>query len=103
MNKRKPTHPSEVIKYDILEPLNLTISEAAKDLGVTRKALSNLLNGHVSMTTKMAIKIAKATNTTAESWLNMQSKYDIYELENKVNYNVKLFSEILEKKYAQVR
>jgi len=85
--KRKPTHPGIVLKEDILVPLGLSITEAAKDLGVTRKALSELLNEKVSLSPDMAVRISKATNTTAESWLNMQSKLDIWKSENK-GFNV---------------
>lgn len=81
--KRKPTHPGTVLKYDIIEPLGLTITEAAKDLGITRKTLSEFVNEKSSLSPEMAIRIAKATNTTAESWMNMQMKLDIWKAEQK--------------------
>ncbi|QEN06370.1 addiction module antidote protein, HigA family [Thiospirochaeta perfilievii] len=80
---RKPTHPGTVLKEDVILPLGLTITEAATDLGVSRKALSELLNEHTSLSPEMAIRIARATNTTPESWLNMQNKVDLWKAEQK--------------------
>jgi addiction module HigA family antidote len=78
MNKRKPTHPGEVIREDIIKPLGITVTEAAKKLGVTRKTLSALLNCRASLSPEMAIRISKATGTTPESWLFMQAKLDLW-------------------------
>lgn len=80
---RKPTHPGIVLKEDIIKPLGLTITEAAVDLGVSRKALSELLNERVALSPDMAVRIAKATKTSPESWLYMQSKLDLWISENK--------------------
>jgi len=80
---RKPTHPGNVLKEDVIIPLGLTITEAATDLGVSRKALSELLNEHTALSPEMAIRIARATNTTPESWLNMQIKVDLWKAEQK--------------------
>lgn len=81
--KRKPTHPGVIIKEDVLKPLNLTVTDAAKDLGVTRKTLSELLNEKSSLSPDMAVRIARATDTSPESWMNMQQKLDLWESENK--------------------
>ena len=78
ITKRKPTHPGEVLLEDIIRPLGLTITEAAKDLKVNRKTLSELVNCKSSLSPEMAIRIAKATNTSAESWMNMQMKLDLW-------------------------
>ena len=78
VTKRKPTHPGLVLKYDVLEPLNLTVTEAARHLGVTRKTLSELINCRAALSPEMAIRIGKATGTTPESWLNMQAKLDLW-------------------------
>ena len=69
MSKRKPTHPGEVLWEDVLAPLALTITEAAKRLRTSRKTLSAILNGRAPVTPDMAVKIALATGTTPESWL----------------------------------
>lgn len=87
MRKRKPTHPGIVIKEDILKPLNLTVTDAAKDLGVTRKTLSELINERSSLSPDMAVRIARATKTSPESWMNMQQKLDLWESENK-DFNI---------------
>ena len=87
MNKRKPTHPGIVIKEDILKPLELTVTAAAKDLGVTRKALSELINEKSSLSPDMAVHIARATKTSSESWMNMQQKLDLWVSENK-DFNI---------------
>ena len=99
---RKPTHPGLVIKEDVLKPLNLTVTDAAKYLGVTRKALSELINERSSLSPDMAVRIARATKTTPESWMNMQQKLDLWESEHK-EFNIvpfpqseELCSEILE-------
>jgi addiction module HigA family antidote len=81
MTTRKPTHPGRVLKCDVIEALGLTVTEAAKRLGVTRKALSELLNEHAAMSPEMAVRVARATNTTPESWLRMQLKLDVWEAE----------------------
>ncbi len=78
MTERKPTHPGEVLLEDIIKPLGLTITEAAENLGVTRKTLSQLVNGKASLSSEMAIRIAKATNTSPESWMKMQLKLDLW-------------------------
>ena len=78
---RKPTHPGEVLREDVIKPLGLTVTEAAKRLGVTRKTLSALLNCKASLSPEMAVRISKATRTTPESWLYMQAKLDLWNAE----------------------
>jgi len=78
---RKPTHPGEVLREDVIIPLGLTITEAAKRLGVTRKTLSALVNCKASLSPEMAVRVGKATKTTPESWLYMQAKLDLWRAE----------------------
>jgi addiction module HigA family antidote len=78
IGKRKPAHPGEILYEDVIKPLGLTVTEAAKRLGVTRKTLSTLLNCKASLSPEMAVRIAKATNTSPESWLYMQAKLDLW-------------------------
>jgi len=78
VTKRKPTHPGLVLKHDVIEPLNLTVTEAARRLRVTRKRLSELTNCRAALSPEMAIRIGHATGTTPESWLNMQTKLDLW-------------------------
>jgi len=75
---RKPTHPGEVLREDVMKPLGLTVTEAAKRLGVTRKTLSALLNCRASMSPEMAVRVGRATRTSPESWLYMQAKLDLW-------------------------
>lgn len=78
-----PAHPGEVIRELCIEPLEITVTDAAKALGVTRKALSELLNGHSRISPEMAIRLSIAFNTSAESWINQQAKYDLWIAEQK--------------------
>ncbi len=83
IGKRKPTHPGEVLREDVIKPLGLTVTEAAKRLGVTRKTLSELLNCKASLSPEMAVRVSKATRTSPESWLYMQAKLDLWNAEQK--------------------
>jgi len=78
MTTRKPTHPGEVLREDVIKPLGLTVTQAARDLGVSRKTLSELIHQRASLSPEMALRIAKATSTSPESWLNMQTKLDLW-------------------------
>lgn len=78
-----PPHPGEVLRGLYLEPLELTVTEAARRLDVTRKTLSELVNGRAGLSPEMALRIGAATKTTAESWLNMQSYYDLCQTRKK--------------------
>jgi len=80
---RKPVHPGNVLMQDVLIPLGLTVTDAAKMMGITRKALSEFVNEKSSCTVQMALRIAKATKTSAESWLNMQVKLDLWKARQK--------------------
>ena len=89
---RKPTHPGRIIKEDILKPLNLTVAEAAENLGTTQGALSDLIDERSSLSPDMAVRIARATNTSPESWMNMQQRLDLWESEQK-NFNIHPFAQ----------
>jgi len=91
-HRRKPTHPGEVLREDVINPLGITVTEAAKRLGVTRKTLSALINCKASMSPEMAVRIGKATKTSPESWLFMQAKLDLWFAEKKPT-KVKEFGE----------
>ena len=78
-----PPHPGEVLKKLCLEPLGLTVTEAAKALGVSRKTLSSIINGHAGVSPEMAIRLSIAFDTTPESWLNQQVQYDLWQAEQR--------------------
>jgi len=73
-----PPHPGEVLRELCLEPLGLTVTDAAEALGISRKTLSAILNGRAGISPEMAIRLSKAFGTSAESWLNQQMQYDLW-------------------------
>ena len=79
MTMHNPPHPGEIVKYECLEPLGLTVTRAAEGLGVTRQALSNLLNEKSGMSVDMAIRLSQAFGSTPETWLNLQMAYDLWQ------------------------
>lgn len=81
MPMKNPPHPGEIVKKDCIEPLDLTITEAAEGLGVTRQTLSQLVNGHRGISPKMAIRLSKAFGGSPESWLTQQMQYDLRQVE----------------------
>ncbi|WP_323272824.1 HigA family addiction module antitoxin [Limnoraphis robusta] len=78
MRMHNPPHPGEVLRELCLEPLGLTVTDAAEALGVSRKTLSAILNGRAGISPEMAIRLSKAFGTSAESWLNQQMQYDLW-------------------------
>ena len=78
-----PPHPGEILREFCLDPLNLTVTQAAEALGVSRKTLSSILNGHCGISPEMALRLSIAFNTTAESWLLQQLQYDLAKIELK--------------------
>jgi len=74
---KNPVHPGRIVRHDCLVPLGLTVTAAAKVLGVSRQALNNLLNGKSGVTPEMAIRLEKAFGGTADTWLRMQMNYDL--------------------------
>lgn len=81
--RRKPTHPGEILREDVLPALNMTQAEFARRLGVSRLSVSDLLHEKRALSPDMAIRIATLTNTTPESWLRMQEAVDLWELKQK--------------------
>jgi len=77
MAMKNPAHPGEVLRDAIENGLGLTVTAAAKGLGVSRKTLSQILNGHSSITPEMAIRLEKGIGSSAGAWLRMQLAYDL--------------------------
>ncbi|MCY4105928.1 MAG: HigA family addiction module antitoxin [Chloroflexi bacterium] len=77
MPMKNPPHPGPGLKEDCLDPLGLSVTEAAQILGVARHTLSRLLNGHAAISPEMAIRLEKAGWSTAEFWLRLQTSYDL--------------------------
>jgi addiction module HigA family antidote len=78
MQMHNPPHPGEILRGLCLEPLSLSVTDAAKALGVSRKTLSSVLNGRAGISPEMAVRLSIAFDTTAESWLNQQVQYDLW-------------------------
>ena len=77
--KRKPIHPGIIIQEDYLKPLSLTITEIASMIGVSRKTISKIINGKGAITPDMALRLARAFDTTPELWINLQKNYDLWQ------------------------
>ncbi len=83
MLMHNPPHPGEVIRRQCLEPLGLSVTEAAKGLGVSRNTLSMLLNGRLGISPEMAIRLSQGFGGSPESWLQQQMQYDLWEAQQR--------------------
>jgi antitoxin HigA-1 len=79
MEMYDPAHPGEIVRKECLKPRGLTVTAAAEALGVTRKALSDLLNGHTGVSPDMAIRLEQVFGSTADTWLRMQMQRNLWE------------------------
>lgn len=77
MPMKNPPHPGRIVRQDCIEPLGLTITGAAKALGISRQALNNLVNGKAGISPEMAVRISKAFGGSPEMWLRLQANYDL--------------------------
>ncbi|HVN78383.1 MAG TPA: HigA family addiction module antitoxin [Terriglobia bacterium] len=80
MRLARPSHPGQFIRMEVIEPLNLTVTKAARILGVTRPALSALLNCRAALSPEMALRIEKAFGPKMDTLLRMQAAYEIAEV-----------------------
>jgi antitoxin HigA-1 len=81
MPMNSPPHPGEVIRELCIKPAGLTVTAAAGVLGVSRKTLSELLNGHSGISPEMAVRLSKAFGGSVESWLTQQMQYDLAQIQ----------------------
>jgi len=79
--KRQPTHPGKILKEDYLNPLSLTVTDLANTLRVSRKTLSKIINERGAIIPDMALRLARALDTSPELWLNLQKNYDLWQAE----------------------
>ena len=85
MRMCNPPHPGEIIREFCVEPLNITVTEAAKVLGVSRKTFSTLLNGRAGISPEMALRLSKVFGRTPEGWLRLQLQYDLWKAAQTIN------------------
>ncbi len=83
MGMHKPAHPGTVLKELWLEPLRLSLTQTAVRLGVTRKTISRIVNGHGPITPEMALRLEIVFGSSAQTWMNMQTSYDLWRLSAK--------------------
>lgn len=83
MSQTPPPHPGKVLREDFLEPLGITVTDAAKALGISRKSLSSLINGRAGISPEMAVRLSIALDTPAESWLMRQMQFDLFHAKQK--------------------
>ena len=85
MLMHNPPHVGEILRELYLEPLNISVTDAAIRLGVTRQALSRLVNEKSGISAEMALKLAKAFKTSPEYWMNLEKQYELWEAAKKFN------------------
>ena len=83
MPMKNPPHPGRLVRVSCLEPLGLSVTEGAKALGVSRQALSNLVNCRSRISGDMAVRLAKAFGSTTETWIRLQAAYDVVQAQAK--------------------
>ena len=83
MRMKNPPHPGRIVRQECIETLGLTVTQAARALGVTRQTLNNLLNGKAGVSPEMAIRLSKAFGSSPAVWLGMQMEYDLVQAEKK--------------------
>ncbi len=74
---KNPPHPGRIVRDECLEPLGLNVTEAARVLGVSRQALTNLVNEKAGISAEMAVRLTKAFGSTPDTWMRMQVAYDL--------------------------
>lgn len=81
---KNPIHPGKIVKYDCIEALGLQVNQAAEALGVSRASLSRVINGKAAISPEMALRLEKTFGSTAQTWLRMQSAFDLAQARTKI-------------------
>ena len=95
MPMQNPPHPGEIVKYECLDPLGLTVTRAAKGLSVKRQTLSDLVNLKSGVSVDMAFRLSEAFGSSPETWLRLQMAYDLWQARDRAkNLKVEQFSTV---------
>ena len=86
---RCPTHPGVILRDDVLPALKLSVSEAARQLRITRQTLHRIMAGETSVTPEMAVRLGKFCGNGPGLWLRMQQNYDLWHAEHKLRDELK--------------
>lgn len=96
----EPLHPGEIVKDALIDATGLSVTDAAEQLGVSRTALSRLVNGHSGISPDMALRLAKSLKTSIDMWINLQAQYDTWRIAKQYDY-VDVKPLVLTKKHLQ--
>ena len=88
MMMHNPPHPGEVLRVGVFKDTGITITDFANRIGITRVALSRVLNGHAAISAEMAVRLGAVLGGSAESWLTMQASYDLWQARRKLGRQV---------------
>ena len=97
MIMRKPTHPGEVLRKELIEPLGITQSQLAKEIHTTFRTINEIVNKKRNISTEMAIKLSGYFGTSEELWLNLQNQYDLYMAKGKMKDVLKVIKPVKHK------
>jgi antitoxin HigA-1 len=87
MEMYNPCHPGEILREETLKALNITVTEFAKKLGVSRQAISEIINEKRGISPAMALRLSRALGTSPELWLDMQTAYDLWQTKQSINFD----------------
>ncbi len=96
-----PCHPGEILREDYLLPLNISITEFAKQIGVSRKVLSDVVNEKAGISPMMSLRLSKALSKTPQFWLTMQMNYDLFHVQKKSRKEIQAVSSLKWKKHKE--
>ena len=96
----KPVHPGAIVREDILKPLELTVTDAARALDVSRKQLSEIINERAALTAEMAVRLDQAFGVSAEFWIDLQKKYEVWVVEHRGKVKLRRYKLVKKKDLA---